>query len=311
MEGDTISMQEIFTFQRDGVEDGRIVGHVASTGIRPHFAEQLKASSHHVDPAVFDYLKGVTIMFAALALLIFGSLVLAGYALAGMLTAREGERESLRRRLTTMVGTSTSERRGALLKDQRLSTIGVGEQHAGAAEPGATAHPPHDPRGSQEAGWRDPALRAAGGRRRLPDRGHRHGAARARTAGGSGRRADPARAREAHGSQACRRVRGPAAGRARPGACGAPGWPRSHARDERGGRRVPRPGRAGVPRRGRGGPPGPPAARGPRQPGRARRQRRHATPPGGHPHRPGRRRQPGRGPRQGELHHPGALQAAA
>ena len=64
-------------------------------------------------------------MFAALALLIFGSLVLAGYALAGMLTAREGERESLRRRLTTMVGTTTSERRGALLKDQRLSTIGV------------------------------------------------------------------------------------------------------------------------------------------------------------------------------------------
>ena len=40
------------------IEDGRIVGQVASTGIRPHFVEKLKASSHDVDPAVFDYLKG-------------------------------------------------------------------------------------------------------------------------------------------------------------------------------------------------------------------------------------------------------------
>jgi len=58
MEGDTIMLQELFAFQRDGIEDGRIQGHVAPTGIRPHFVEKMKDSGHDVDPAVFDYLKG-------------------------------------------------------------------------------------------------------------------------------------------------------------------------------------------------------------------------------------------------------------
>jgi pilus assembly protein CpaF len=58
MEGDTIMLQELFTFQRETVEDGKIVGRLVSTGIRPRFAERVKASSHEVDPAVFDYLKG-------------------------------------------------------------------------------------------------------------------------------------------------------------------------------------------------------------------------------------------------------------
>jgi pilus assembly protein CpaF len=57
MEGDTIMMDELFTFEREGVEDGRIVGRVVSTGIRPHFIEKMKDSSHGVDPTVFDYLK--------------------------------------------------------------------------------------------------------------------------------------------------------------------------------------------------------------------------------------------------------------
>src|SRR5262249_12177058 len=58
MEGDTIMMQELFAFERQGVEDGRILGRVVSTGIRPRFAERMKASSHEVDASVFDYLKG-------------------------------------------------------------------------------------------------------------------------------------------------------------------------------------------------------------------------------------------------------------
>jgi pilus assembly protein CpaF len=58
MEGDTIMLQELFVFEREGVEDERIVGRVVPTGIRPHFIEKMKASSHDVDPAVFDYLKG-------------------------------------------------------------------------------------------------------------------------------------------------------------------------------------------------------------------------------------------------------------
>ena len=43
MEGDTITMQEIFQFERKGVDkDGRVIGRFRSTGIRPRFAERLK-----------------------------------------------------------------------------------------------------------------------------------------------------------------------------------------------------------------------------------------------------------------------------
>ena len=57
MEGDTIMMQELFAFQRDGTDvDGKVVGRFVSTGLRPRFADQLKASSHDVDLRVFDYL---------------------------------------------------------------------------------------------------------------------------------------------------------------------------------------------------------------------------------------------------------------
>ena len=43
MEGETITMQEIFQFERTGVDaGGKVIGHFRSTGIRPRFAERLK-----------------------------------------------------------------------------------------------------------------------------------------------------------------------------------------------------------------------------------------------------------------------------
>ncbi len=42
MEGDTITMQDIFVFQRTGMsEDGKVLGSFIPTGVRPHFAERL------------------------------------------------------------------------------------------------------------------------------------------------------------------------------------------------------------------------------------------------------------------------------
>ena len=44
MEGDIITMQEIFGFERQGVDtEGRVIGAFRPTGIRPRFAERLKA----------------------------------------------------------------------------------------------------------------------------------------------------------------------------------------------------------------------------------------------------------------------------
>jgi pilus assembly protein CpaF len=43
MEGETISMQEIFVFERTGVDGtGKVIGRFRTTGIRPRFAERLK-----------------------------------------------------------------------------------------------------------------------------------------------------------------------------------------------------------------------------------------------------------------------------
>jgi len=43
MEGDTITMQEIFQFERSGIDkEGRVVGRFRPTGVRPRFAERLK-----------------------------------------------------------------------------------------------------------------------------------------------------------------------------------------------------------------------------------------------------------------------------
>lgn len=42
MEGNVISMQEVFVFEQTGVENGKVQGQHVSTGIRPQFVEKLK-----------------------------------------------------------------------------------------------------------------------------------------------------------------------------------------------------------------------------------------------------------------------------
>ena len=57
IEGETIMMQDLFVFHRDGVgHDGLIEGRYLPTGIRPRFVEHLKASSHEIDLSALDYL---------------------------------------------------------------------------------------------------------------------------------------------------------------------------------------------------------------------------------------------------------------
>ncbi|MFH0981642.1 MAG: CpaF family protein [Planctomycetota bacterium] len=55
MEGDVITMQDIFAFEQKGVNAaGRAYGQFVATGIRPHFLEQLKAAGAEVDPGLFE-----------------------------------------------------------------------------------------------------------------------------------------------------------------------------------------------------------------------------------------------------------------
>ncbi len=55
MEGDVIVLQDIFVFEQTGFEDGRIVGRLRPTGVRPKFMELVEASGYHLPPEIFGY----------------------------------------------------------------------------------------------------------------------------------------------------------------------------------------------------------------------------------------------------------------
>jgi pilus assembly protein CpaF len=55
MEGEIISMQEIFHFEQTGVDkDGKVQGHFSASGVRPRFAERLKMFGVPVPDDTFD-----------------------------------------------------------------------------------------------------------------------------------------------------------------------------------------------------------------------------------------------------------------
>jgi pilus assembly protein CpaF len=55
MEGNTIVMQDVFVYERQGVDpDGRIIGHYTATGVRPRFAEHFKLCGYDLPPEVFE-----------------------------------------------------------------------------------------------------------------------------------------------------------------------------------------------------------------------------------------------------------------
>jgi len=56
MEEDIISMQDVFVFERKGVsQEGKVLGAFTATGIRPKFAERLKASGIAVPASWFEH----------------------------------------------------------------------------------------------------------------------------------------------------------------------------------------------------------------------------------------------------------------
>ena len=55
MEGDVISMQEIFTLQRHGLDsEGNPIVEIVPTGVRPHFADHLQARGIELSDGIFD-----------------------------------------------------------------------------------------------------------------------------------------------------------------------------------------------------------------------------------------------------------------
>jgi len=59
MEGDVISMQEVFRFQRTGLTaDNKIIGHFTGTGVRSNFTERFRLWGYDLPPHIYDPVKG-------------------------------------------------------------------------------------------------------------------------------------------------------------------------------------------------------------------------------------------------------------
>ena len=55
MEDDVIAMQDVFIFDRTGIdESGRVRGAFRATGAAPKFAERLAIAGCRLDPAIFE-----------------------------------------------------------------------------------------------------------------------------------------------------------------------------------------------------------------------------------------------------------------
>jgi len=53
MEGDVITMTDVFAFEQSGIEDGKVIGQLRPTGLRPKAINQIEASGIHLPPSVF------------------------------------------------------------------------------------------------------------------------------------------------------------------------------------------------------------------------------------------------------------------
>ena len=53
MEGDIITLSDIFEYEQTGIEAGKVIGRVRPTGLRPKFIDQIESSGIHLPPSVF------------------------------------------------------------------------------------------------------------------------------------------------------------------------------------------------------------------------------------------------------------------
>jgi pilus assembly protein CpaF len=53
MEGDVITMTDLFVFEQSGLENGKVVGRLRPTGLRPRFMDKFEIAGIHLPPSVF------------------------------------------------------------------------------------------------------------------------------------------------------------------------------------------------------------------------------------------------------------------
>ena len=54
MEGDSVVMQDLFTFDQTGIQNGRVIGSLKSTGLRPKFSDKFAVNNIEIPAEVFE-----------------------------------------------------------------------------------------------------------------------------------------------------------------------------------------------------------------------------------------------------------------
>lgn len=54
MEGDTITMQDIFSFEQTAIEDGKVMGELRPSGLRPKGLDKIEGAGFHLPPSIFN-----------------------------------------------------------------------------------------------------------------------------------------------------------------------------------------------------------------------------------------------------------------
>ncbi|MCS6994914.1 MAG: ATPase, T2SS/T4P/T4SS family [Anaerolineales bacterium] len=58
MEGDVITMTDLFVFEQTGLEAGKVIGRLRPTGLRPKFMDKIEAVGIHLPPTIFGVGSG-------------------------------------------------------------------------------------------------------------------------------------------------------------------------------------------------------------------------------------------------------------
>jgi pilus assembly protein CpaF len=53
MEGDVITTTDLFIYEQTGVDNGKVVGRLRPSGLRPKFMDAIEASGVHLPPSIF------------------------------------------------------------------------------------------------------------------------------------------------------------------------------------------------------------------------------------------------------------------
>jgi pilus assembly protein CpaF len=53
MEGDVITMSEIFRFEQTGIENGKVIGRLRPTGLRPKYMHKIQEAGIMLPPSIF------------------------------------------------------------------------------------------------------------------------------------------------------------------------------------------------------------------------------------------------------------------